>query len=225
MSIFHVTDISDKPSSYTSQLANKEINYQALRSEVRTSIIDKYNHFEKLGQKPLSPKGVQQSKESPRKHQNTLRTLDILFGKPTQNQEQVSQSSPAKISGLKKKMQQIGTQEQIGKFHLSTGAQDFKSTYYDQSGSKNSFLSPQGRTNQDSQLRSGSLTSKFYPERGTQLSNAVPIQRLVEIQNLLELTPASELQTLPRNYLDELQRVASSIQRNLKHHNDIRLKQ
>ncbi|CAK81948.1 unnamed protein product (macronuclear) [Paramecium tetraurelia] len=216
MSIFHVTDISEKPSSYTSSLASKEINYQALRSEVRTSIIDKYNHFEKLGQKPLSPKGGQQTRDSPRKHQNTLRTLDILFGKPTQNPEQVSQSSPAKISGLKKKMQQIGTQEQTGKFHLSTGAQDFKSTYYDQSGSKN---------NQDNLVRSGSQTSKFYPERGTQLSNSVPIQRLVEIQNLLELTPASELQTLPRNYLDELQRVASSIQRNLKHHNDIRLKQ
>ncbi|CAK56517.1 unnamed protein product (macronuclear) [Paramecium tetraurelia] len=225
MSIFHVTDISEKPSSYTSQLANKDINYQALRSEVRTSIIDKYNHFEKLGQKPKSPKGGQQSKESPRKHQNTLRTLDILFGKPPQNQEQVSQSSPAKISGLKKKMQQIGTQEQTGKFHLSTGAQDFKSTYYDQSGAKHSFLSPQSRNTQDGLMRSGSLTSKFYPERGTQLSNAVPIQRLVEIQNLLELTPSSELQTLPRNYLDELQRVASSIQRNLKHHNDIRLKQ
>ncbi|CAD8140300.1 unnamed protein product [Paramecium pentaurelia] len=225
MSIFHMTDISEKHSSYTSQSANKESNYQTLRSEVRTSIIDSNNHFEKLGQKKAkSSKGGYSSKESPRKYQNKLKPLEILFGKPPQSQEQVSQSSPAKISGLKKKqhypkffmMQQIGTQEQTGKFHLSTDAQDFKSTYYDQAGSKHSSLSSQSRYNQDALLRSASLTYKFYSERGTQL---------IEIKNLLELTPSSELQNLPRNYLDELQRLASSIQRNLKHHNDIRLQE
>lgn len=49
MSIFHISDITQKPSSYTKDQINKEINYQSIKNEVRTSIIDKYSSFDKLG--------------------------------------------------------------------------------------------------------------------------------------------------------------------------------
>ncbi|KAM3135898.1 hypothetical protein pb186bvf_012027 [Paramecium bursaria] len=127
MSIFHVKNISEKPPSYTHDPNVKDIDYQTIKNQVRSSIIDKYSSFEKLGRQSASKGSV---KESPSKHHSITKTLDMMFGKHSQ-QEVSSQSSPAKFNGLKKKMQSIGAFEEHN-FNLSQGSA-FKHNYYDKS--------------------------------------------------------------------------------------------
>ncbi|KAM3139212.1 hypothetical protein pb186bvf_008622 [Paramecium bursaria] len=223
MSIFHTSNISEKPQSYTRDPINHDINYQAIKSSVRSNIIDKYSSFEKLGrQSPSLNRGQKDSqKESPARFKSALKSIEMIFGKHQGPGDIASTQSPAKFSGLKKKMQSIGLQESDG-FQIQS-AKGFKQQYYEQSPT---FLSPQQRVitlENNKTARTGSFTQKFSSQN--KLSASLPITKLVELGNLLDLTPNNDLLLLPRNYIDELQRIGTAIQRNLKTHLQLKIKQ